>query len=290
MSEFLKSLRAGKTLLMDGAMGTELQRAGATQAECFELWNLTRAEQVRAIHHSYVDAGAMILLTNTFQANPESLGKYGAGDRLGDIFHAAIDNARSVAGPDRFVLADVGPMAKVDAATASLIVNAAKSADAMLLETWSDPSSVEFFSDAAAAQTRHHLPLLVSFTFWRPQPGADLCTFAGFSPEACAGSAQRIAAAALGVNCGRALAHSDFLEIIQRYCAVTDVPVFARPNAGTPARVGESWAYPKTPGDIAASLPALLQAGACMIGGCCGTTPEYISAFHWVIEEWNSKR
>jgi 5-methyltetrahydrofolate--homocysteine methyltransferase len=281
MPSFLEALQSGAILLMDGAMGTELQRADAQQGVCFELWNRTHPERIKAVHESYARAGARVLLTNTFQANPRNLAKHGAAERVEEIFRAGIGIARSVSGPDGFVLTDVGPIENVDAATASHIIDASVSADAVLLETWSDPSSIPVFADAIS-----RLPLLVSFTFWRPKPDADLCTFAGFSPEACVRSAQGSAVAAIGINCGRGLTANGFLEIIRRYRALTELPLFARPNAGLPRRVGDRWVYPDDPKAMALRLPAMLEAGVRMVGGCCGTTPEHIRAFRDVVDEW----
>src|SRR6202035_4244689 len=114
MSRFLDALRSGRVLLMDGAMGTELQRAGLRAGECGELWNLTHPEKVRAIHQAYVDAGAEVLLTNTFQANPAALARHNSADQLNAICRAAGEHARHAAGPDRLVLADVGPFSIED--------------------------------------------------------------------------------------------------------------------------------------------------------------------------------
>jgi len=106
MSRFLEALQSGRVLLMDGAMGTELQRANLQPGECGELWNLTEPERVRAIHQAYVDAGARCLLTNTFQANPLALARYDLDDQLAVMCQAAVDLAREAAGPDRWVFAD----------------------------------------------------------------------------------------------------------------------------------------------------------------------------------------
>jgi methionine synthase I (cobalamin-dependent) len=182
MSRLETLIRSNRVLLMDGAMGTELQRAGGKENDCFELWNLTHPERIRAVHQAYVNAGAQILLTNTFQANPVSLAKFDAAHRLDEIFCAALENARMAAGPDRFVLADIGPSDKPDAATAAILMCACAGADAVLLETWSETQTIGVFADAIA-QIDLPLPLLVSFTFWRPTPAADLRTFAGCSPE-----------------------------------------------------------------------------------------------------------
>src|SRR5438132_12025622 len=111
MSRLLEILQSGRVLLMDGAMGTELQRAGIGENECYELWNLTRPERVRTIHERYVSAGAECLLTNTFQANPRHLAKHGVEATVEEINGSAIRLARSVAGGERFVIGAGGPIA-----------------------------------------------------------------------------------------------------------------------------------------------------------------------------------
>src|SRR6516225_8273366 len=110
MASFLETLRSGRVLLMDGAMGTELQRAGIGENECYEAWNLTHPDKVRAIHQAYVDAGAEVLLTNTFQANPIRLAKHGLEQQLEAFHQAAISLAGSVIARDETVLIDVGPI------------------------------------------------------------------------------------------------------------------------------------------------------------------------------------
>src|SRR5262249_30221419 len=110
MSRFLEAFRSNRILLMDGAMGTELRRAGLRDGECAELWNITKPERVRAIHQAYLDAGAQCLLTNSFQANPTALVKYGLANKLEAMNRAAIELARSVAGDMAFVVGDIGPI------------------------------------------------------------------------------------------------------------------------------------------------------------------------------------
>jgi 5-methyltetrahydrofolate--homocysteine methyltransferase len=277
MPTFLEALRGGRVLLMDGAMGTELQRAGIGPNECYERWNLTHPEKVRAIHQAYADAGAECLLTNTFQANSQALARHGLKEQFVPIAQAGIDLARAVAGPDRFVLLDVGPVEMRLIKTLEM-VKAARGADAVLLETWSALDMAANFLRSASLWGLG-LPVLVSFTFWRPPSGIELRTFNNCTPEACARMAHRRGAAALGVNCGRDLGMEDVAEVLRRYRAVTDLPLFARPNAGTPRRTESGWMYPQTPAAMAARLPELLAAGATMVGGCCGTTPETIAAF-----------
>ncbi len=286
MSRFLNVLRSGRVLLMDGAMGTELQRAGLGDGDCYEHWNLTLPESVRAIHESYAAAGAKVLLTNTFQANPRSLERFGLAHDLEKINEAGVALAREVAGPDRFVLASVGPFPDdlsindVQRTVASLA-----SADGLLLETASTLRDLAIVRSKAPTA----IPILFSLTFQRKQDGsltlhrpADLGEVLRF--------AQGKRVAALGVNCGRDMGLDDILAIVRRFRAATDLPVFARPNAGTPTRVADGWVYPLTPENLTDRLPQLLEAGVRMIGGCCGTTPEHIAAMRPVVDAWNERQ
>jgi 5-methyltetrahydrofolate--homocysteine methyltransferase len=276
VTRFLKALQSDRILLMDGAMGTELQRLGLAAGECPELWNLTHPERVLAIHRAYVDAGAQCVLTNTFQANEVALARHGLTERLEAIIHAGLELALTAAGAGRFVIGDIGPIEHPSQEGASRLLEAFQAADVILLETWSEVPSAEVFLKAASSFDR---PVLVSFTFQHADRPGDFRTFKGFAPEACALAAWAHGAAAVGVNCGKDLPFEDVAAILRRYRAVTDLPLFARPNAGRPVRDGDGWIYPAKPDGMAAQLPCLLDAGATMIGGCCGTTPGTIAAF-----------
>src|SRR5205823_3894147 len=118
------------------------------------------------------------------------------------------------------------------------------------------------------------LPLLLSLTYLRKN--GELMTFSGHRPETFARHAERHSVAALGVNCGKEIDLPDVVEIVRRYRQETDLPLFVRPNAGTPSADGT---YPRSPEAMAAWLPALVAAGATMVGGCCGTTPAHVAAF-----------
>jgi len=290
---FLDVLRSGRALLMDGAMGTELQRANIGSGACRELWNLTHSDRVRAIHQAYVGAGAAVLLTNTFQANPSHLARFGLEDRLEEINHAAVNVARKAAGRSRFVLGDIGPLLDpaghtefADFKVLGRVLASLDGVDGFLFETCSSPrvlSAVQYaFHRAAEIET----PLLLSLTYLR-SPAGRLATFSGHAPETYARHAERHGVAALGVNCGRDIGMDEIIEIIRRYRRETDLPLFARPNAGTPAREGDRWIYPHIPEAMATRLPELLEAGVNMVGGCCGTTPEHIAAFCPVVNAWN---
>jgi 5-methyltetrahydrofolate--homocysteine methyltransferase len=293
MASFLDTLRSGRVLLMDGAMGTELQRAGIQQGECYELWNLTHPDKVRAIHQSYVDAGAEVLLTNTFQAAPGTLDPFVLGDECPPIQTAALNLARAVAAENRFVLYDVGPFkdeCRRFAASCS-VGFARRSADGLLVETCSDISDLtRILKERTRSDLkRKNLPVLLSWTYRRSRTGRPR-TFKGSSAAACARLARRFEIDAIGVNCGRDMGMDEIVEVIHRYHLETDLPLFARPNAGTPTRVDGRWVYPLSPKMMAERLPELLEAGVSMVGGCCGTTPEHIAAMRPIIREWNSRR
>jgi 5-methyltetrahydrofolate--homocysteine methyltransferase len=294
MASFLETLRSGRVLLMDGAMGTELQRAGIGENECYEAWNLMHPDKVRAIHQAYVGAGAEVLLTNTFQANPSALSKFGLWEQRGTILSAGLEAARSVAGEQRCVLLDAGPYGGVgrrEAAHWSVGQASASKADGILVETSSDIADLaRILKDRA--RTGHKvrdLPVLFSWTY-RRRPSGSIRGQRGYSPAVCARLARRFDIAALGVNCGCDIGMAEIAEVIHRYRLETDLPLFARPNAGTPTRMGESGAYPLTPEKMAARLPELLEAGVNMVGGCCGTTPEHIAAMRPIVDAWNAKR
>jgi methionine synthase I (cobalamin-dependent) len=115
-------------------------------------------------------------------------------------------------------------------------------------------------------------------------------TYDGRSASFCAQNAEQAGVEGLGVNCGREIGMDEIIEIIRSYRQETDVPLFARPNAGTPTRIKDQWKYPRTPEQMAARLPELMETGLSMIGGCCGTTPDHIAAFRPIVEKWNSNR
>jgi 5-methyltetrahydrofolate--homocysteine methyltransferase len=282
-SRFEAALRSGKVLLMDGAMGTQLQRAGLPPGQCPELWNLTHPERVLAIHRSYLEAGAEVLLTNTFQANPVALARHGQVGKLAEIWRAGIALARSAGAGTPFVLASAGPPPPADWLGPLAPIFA--SADGLLLETFSE---LEILDDVARLRRVFpHQVLFLSLTY-RHGP-AGLQTFSGHPPETFAARARQAGVTTLGVNCGREIDMEDIAEVIRRYRRATDLPLFARPNAGTPARSDEAWEYPHTPEKMAARLPALLQAGITLVGGCCGTTPDHLAAFRPTVNAWNTK-
>jgi 5-methyltetrahydrofolate--homocysteine methyltransferase len=275
---FLGELSSG-VLLMDAAMGSTLLAAGSL---CPERANLDAADRVRAIHTAAVESGARVLLTNTFQLNSAALARHGLEEHLERIARKAVHLART-AGPRVWILGDVGPFGSpgyneefADREALARVLTALEDTDAILFETCSSPAAlaaVEFAQHRVGAV--EGLPLLLSLTYHRNSTG-ELVTLSGHRPETFARHAVRHGVAALGVNCGKDIDIADVCEILRRYREHTDLPLFARPNAGTPDAEGR---YPRFPEEMARGVPALLAAGASMIGGCCGTTAEHVAAF-----------
>lgn len=283
----LEALQTGP-LRADGAMGTQLQAAGLEPGACGELWNLERADQVESIHRRYRDAGAQLITTNTFGANRILLAQHEVQDKVADINAAAVALARRAAGPDGWVLGDIGPFGGLlaplgdhdpDAIYAAFVEQAAAlhraGADAIIIETM---TAIEEAVLAIRAARSAGAPVVIaSMAFDRTRVGAR--TMMGETPEQAAGAMLDAGAAIIGANCGSSLAISDYVDILTRMRAVAPgVPLLAQPNAGQPRWLDDRIVYPASPAQFAEGLCDLLNAGARIVGGCCGTTPEHIAA------------
>ena len=276
-------------LLLDGAMGTELLRGGAEPGTCLEMLNLTQPRRVLDIHRAYRTAGARVLLTNTFQANPLALARHGQEPQLEAICTAAVQLARTAAGRAGFVLASIGPIQAspgrgkefADLAALARVLTALDQADGFVLETCSSPQALRAVEYAMQRVDEIDTkPLVLSLTY-RRDAGGRLTTLSGHGPETFARHAARHGVAVLGVNCGHDMTVADCAEILRRYRQETDLPLLARPNAGVPPRLHSSQ-------EMADGVAALLEAGAVLLGGCCGTTPDHIAAFAAVLARWNA--
>jgi methionine synthase I (cobalamin-dependent) len=222
-----------------------------------------------------------VLLTNTFQANPVALARQGLEEKLEEIALQAIRLARQEASGGAFVLGSIGPIVTpgtnvefADRAALSRAVTALEGVDGLLFETCSTPEAL-----AAVAYTLHRIPeadgtpLLLSLTYHVVE--GRLVTWSGHGPEVYARHAARHGVSALGVNCGKEIDVPELLEVLRRYRQETDLPLFVRPNAGTPDAQGR---YPRSAERLATTVPGWLAAGARMVGGCCGTTAATIEA------------
>lgn len=290
MMNLIATLASGRTLLMDGAMGTELLKTvpneAGTQTDCLAQWNVTHPDRVVAVHRDFVNAGARLLLTNTFQANPHLLKRYHLFDQGAEISRSAIALARSAL-DDGWVVGDIGPMPENPGDPAftcrqSLLQTAhwLGDADAILLETCSDWSAWQAL--AWLREGLPEMPVLVSFSFTRDKAGRPR-TWDGHSPEEVARAANSHQPAGLGVNCGLEQGAPEIKETLRQYRRATPLPLFARPNAGTPVQRDGQWIYPLGPAAFAALAVELRQLGVTMFGGCCGTSPAHLAAMRLAL-------
>ena len=280
--DFRTFLQTNLTIL-DGGMGTLLQKAGLAPGELPERWNLTHAEEVAAIHRAYFDAGSNVVNTNTFGAN---ILKFST-DELDDIVRAAVQNARnaaarSVGTQEKFVALDIGPTGKllkplgdfdfedavsVFAETVKLGVK--YGVDLITIETMND--SYETKAALLAAKENSDLPVLVSCAF-----GEDGKLMTGASPAAMVALLEGMGADAIGVNCS--LGPKALAPVVREYLRLASVPVLLKPNAGLPTVVDGETVYNVPPHEFAREVASLIHDGVRVAGGCCGTTPAYIAA------------
>ncbi len=278
--KLLDLLRTGPFFL-DGGMGTLLQSAGLKPGEAPETWSLTHPEVIAGIHRAYYEAGSDMVLTNTFGVNPL---RYPARE-CEAMIRAAVEcarKAREAVGGERFIALDIGPCGRLlkplgtldfeDAVKAySLLVRygAACGVDAVFIETMND--GYETKAALLAAKESCGLPVLVSNAY-----GADGKLMTGGTPEAMVAMLEGLGADAVGVNCS--LGPEALAPIVRRYLAAASVPVLMKPNAGLPVERDGQTVYDVTPEAFAAGVAALVPEGLRVMGGCCGTTPEYVRA------------
>ncbi len=279
----LDELMASAPVLLDGALGTELLRRGLEDGACPDSWNLQHPDLVAEVARSYAQAGSQIVLTNTFRANRIALQPYGLADQARAINRAGVGLAREGAGGHARVFASLGPSGKLIAAEEigeaelraafeeQAAVLAEAGADALVLETMSDAEEAAI---ALAACRRTGLPAVVSFTYDSGRRRDR--TLTGLTPEQAAARMTDAGADAIGANCGAGIA--EYVEICRRLRAATRLPLWIKPNAGLPEIENGRPVYRCSPEEFAERVPALLEAGAAFVGGCCGTNPEFIRA------------
>ena len=268
---------------LDGGMGTLLQARGLRAGEMPERWNLSHAEEIVAIHKAYFDAGSNVVNTNTFGAN---ILKFGA-DELDAIIGAAIANARRAAresvgeGP-KWVALDIGPTGRMLAPYGDLDFEDAVSvfaetvrlgvkhgADLIVIETMND--SYETRAALLAAKENSNLPVFVSCAF-----GEDGKLMTGADPLAMIAMLEGMGADAIGINCS--YGPRKLMGVIEDYLKYASIPVVFKPNAGLPTVKEGKTVYDLSPEDFATDMADAVALGARVLGGCCGTTPEYIAS------------
>jgi 5-methyltetrahydrofolate--homocysteine methyltransferase len=288
MHPLLEELLQQVPVILDGAWGTQLQEQGLPVGTLPDLWNLDNPEAVLRVAKSYVEAGSQIILTNTFGANRVNLKRYGVVDRLEAINREGVAISRSAANGRAKVFASIGPsgamlvMGEISeeelehAFAEQAEILAAAGAEGLVVETMSDLKEAQI---AVRAAKRTGLPVVGCMAF---QAGKNLDrTLMGVSCRQAAEGLLEAGADVLGANCGRGI--EGFAELLRQFREVTDAPLWLKPNAGMPEMVEGRVIYRTTPEEFANHVPSLVAGGVHLIGGCCGTTPDFIRAICRVL-------
>ncbi len=285
MRNFIRALSGSAVLVADGATGTQLQKMGLKPGASPEAWNLDNPEAIRALHRGYIEAGAGVILTNTFGGTRYRLARHGLDGRVREINAAAARLAREAAGDGVFVFGDVGPTGELlrplgkvtyDEAVAAFSEQAGGllaegQVDAILIETMSDINEAKAALEGVR-RVSADIPVLVTFSF-----DSHGRTMMGLKPEKAAREMWALGVTAVGANCGRTLTET-LTAIEQMRAAVPEALLMAKPNAGLPHASQGSIVYDVTPdvmGDYAQKFAAQ---GVKIFGGCCGSAPEHIAA------------
>ena len=275
-------LADGRTHVFDGAMGTMLYGRGVFLNVCYDELNLRQPDLVREIHREYLRAGAELLETNTFGANPRKLAQYGLAGDTERINRAAAELTRGVAGGRAAVVGAIGPLGiriepfgetSVEEARADFGRQARGllegGVDGLILETFSDVEELRAALTAIRALT--DLPIIAQMTV-----GTDGRTHYGTAPAGFGPLLEAMGADVIGVNCS--VGPHGVLEAVEQLAAVITRPISAQPNAGLPRDVGDRKIYMASPEYMGEYAKRIVEAGARFVGGCCGTTPAHIKA------------
>ena len=271
------------TILLDGAMGTQLAVRGLSMDA---QSNLTNPDRVLGIHKEYAQCGCHILITNTLTMNRIYLETHNVGVDIREVNLAGAKLARQAAGQDQYVLGDISSAGKLLEPYGDLSESAAyeafKEQAALLAEGGVDGFIIETMLDLRealcalrACKEISSLPVIVSMAFSTPKNGGR--TIMGNSARDCAKALTDSGAQAVGANCGD-IDPLQMAEIVSMLRIATELPVLAQPNAGKPRLINNKTEFNMSPTEFSKGVVECIRAGACLVGGCCGTSPEHIYA------------
>lgn len=292
MGKIIQEIQKGRVLVSDGAWGTFLQKKGLQPGECPEEWNISRPDDVFDIAESYISAGADMIETNSFGANAFKLKNYGLENQVFELNKAAAEISRKAAGNDKLVLGSVGPTGKLlmmeevtpdelyEAFKQQSVALEAGGADAIVIETMTDLDEAVIAVKAAKENTA--CEVICTMTFDKILTG-EFRTMMGISPSEMTKVLVDAGASVIGANCGNGIA--DMIGIVKEIRKANQfIPVLIHANAGMPHYCDGKTTFPESPDDMANRVAEIVSAGANVIGGCCGTTPDHICAIHQVVE------
>ena len=287
MADLRDMLSGNRVHVMDGAMGTMLYSRGVFLNVCYDELNATHPDLVEEVHEQYIRAGAEIIETNTFGANPWKLSSHGLDDRTEELNARAAAIAVRAASGRAAVAGAIGPLGiRLEPLGPTSLEEARDhfgrqvdgllegGVDGFVLETFS--SLVELEQAFRAVRSRSDLPVIAQVTV-----GEDLLTEYGTSAEQVARSAEEWGADAVGLNCS--VGPAVIVDGLEQMAEVTRLPLSSVPNAGLPRQVGERRIYVTEPGYMGQYARKAINAGARIVGGCCGTTPEHIRSIREVV-------
>jgi methionine synthase I (cobalamin-dependent) len=290
MSKFNEALQGGRVLIADGANGTMLQKLGLSPGVAPERWNLENPDGVRTLHRMYVEAGADMVLTNTFGGTSVRLRREHLQDRTEEINRTAAVLAREAVGGDAIVLGDIGPTGELLAPLGTLEYAQAVAAfaqqaqaleaggvDAFLIETMSDLE--ELRAAVEGVKSVSDLPVMASMSF-----DTKGRTMMGVKPDKAARTIAALGVDVIGANCGRTL--TETLEAVKQMREVLpEGHLLAKPNAGLPHTSEGELVYDVTPEVMAEYAQRFVdETGVVIFGGCCGSTPDHIRAVASVLK------
>lgn len=302
MKKLLHETILERRLVCDGAMGTQLMLAGLEAGGCGEYWNIEHPERVMEIQRRYVEAGADCLITNTFGGSRSMLRRHGHGDKVHVINQAGARIAREAFGNRQgFVLGDMGPLGAILEPYGDLPATDAREAyeeqaralvdggvDAIIVETQTSLEEIGIAIEAARAAKAPSV--IASLAYDLSADRSFYVTMMGVMPDQAAKFIEEKGADIIALNCGTGMDMKGAAAVARIYRENSQLPTMVQPNAGLPVLEKGKAVYKQLPGDMALGVPDVLDAGAGIVGSCCGSTPIHTAAIHKVVEEFNKRK